>query len=63
MGAAMDTKIEISRLVSTLRSLLRGEIDRCEQAVGAGDLDAARKELIGIHERVVRAIYILNRLR
>ena len=59
----MDSKIEIARLVGVLRGLLRGEIERCEQAIAGGDLDGARREIADVHDRVARAIYVLNRLR
>jgi hypothetical protein len=51
-GARVDSKIEIARLVSGLRGLLRGEIERCEQAIAGGDLDGARKEIADVHDRV-----------
>ena len=59
----MDSKIEIARLASSLGALLRGEIERCQQAIAGGDIDGASKEIACVHDRVSRAIYVLNRLR
>jgi hypothetical protein len=59
----MDSRTEIARVVSMLRSLLRGEIEECERAIRGDDLDRLHKEISEVHDRLSRAIYVLNRLR
>lgn len=59
----MDTKIEVTRIVSLLRSTLRGEVEECDRAIREGELRRARAEISEVHDRLGRAIYMLNRLR
>lgn len=59
----MDSRIEITRVVSLLRSLLRGEIEECNQAIRGGELERAQEQISEAHDRLGRAIYMLNRLR
>lgn len=55
--------MEITRTVSLLRSVLRGELDECGRLIDAGEIQRARGEISGIHDKLVRAINVLNRLR
>ena len=59
----MQPSIEVNRTVSLLRGLLRKEIHDCGRAIEAGDAVAAQKQLNDAHDKVVRAINALNRLR
>jgi hypothetical protein len=59
----MDAKWEIARTVSMLRNLLRAEINSCKRAIEEDNLDLASRELSGVHDKLARAINVLNRLR
>jgi hypothetical protein len=59
----MDAKMEITRTVSLLRSLLRDEVGKCGRLIEAGEIERARDEISEIHDKLIRAINVLNRLR
>lgn len=59
----METKTEITRTVSLLRSLLRSEMELCGLALDAQDFRTARRELSEVRDKLVRAVNVLNRLR
>jgi hypothetical protein len=59
----VDTRLEITRTVSLLRSLLRSELGDCERSIAAGDVDRTRQGISEVHDKPVRAINVLNRLR
>lgn len=59
----MEAKFEITRTVSLLRSLLRGELEYCGRALEAQDYSAACRELHDVRDKLVRVINVLNRLR
>lgn len=62
-GDRVESRIEITRIVSLLRSILRGEVEECDRAIRDGELRRARSEISEVHDRLGRAIYMLNRLR
>lgn len=59
----MDSSIEITRIVSLLRSLMRTEVEDCERAIRKGEMEHAHRRISELHDRLGRAIYMLNRLR
>ena len=62
-GVPMETRLEITRAVSMLRSLLRIELVECGRAMRRGDIDRAETGIAEAREKLVRAINVLNRLR
>jgi hypothetical protein len=59
----MDTKIEIARVVSLLRSVTRTELGDCARAIDGGEFDRARKQISDVGDKLKRAISVLNQLR
>jgi hypothetical protein len=59
----VDSKIEITRVVSLLRGLTRTELSDCERAIDVGDFDRARKQISDVGDKLKRAISVLNQLR
>ena len=59
----METKIEIARVISLLRSLTRSELGDCQAAIDGGDFDRARKQISDVGDKLKRAISVLNQLR
>lgn len=59
----LETTIEISRAVSMLRSVIRGELETCVVAVDSGDAVHARKQLVELGDKLKRIVNVLNGLR
>jgi ribosomal protein S20 len=59
----LETRFEITRAVSILRSLVRTEIEQCKNAVQDGEVERAQKVMIDVQQKLTRAINALNKLR
>lgn len=59
----MEANIELVRVVSILRSLLRSEVENCAHAIEANDQTRARREISEVSDKLKRAINVLNCLR
>ena len=59
----LDRRIEITRTVSLLRSVLRAELEGCTKLIEDGDIERLQKQISEARDKLGRAIYALNRLR